>query len=105
MVSGMDQHEIVPQLFRERAEKRMRERSGRHSLKRGDVGTELVDCGRLVVTGPGEPPLRYLDARLHSPLTQDSLQNQGADESADDPCGLVINAVKSRSEPFADVVQ
>ena len=33
MMGGMDQYEIIPLLFRERTEERMRERSGRHHLK------------------------------------------------------------------------
>src|ERR1700693_2879182 len=64
MMSGMDQRELIPLLFRERAEKGVRERSGRHFLKCGDIGTELVEGGGLVMTGPGEPPLGNLDARL-----------------------------------------
>jgi hypothetical protein len=105
MVSGVDQDEIVPLLFRQRAKERVREGSGRHGLKCADLGTELVDGGGLVMAGPGEPPLGHLDTRLHSPLTQNSLENQRADKSADDPSGLMVNAVKSRSEAFADVVQ
>ena len=37
----MDQHEVIPLLLRERAEKGMREGIHRHFLKCGDFGTEL----------------------------------------------------------------
>ena len=97
MMSGMDQREIIPLLFRKTAEKGMRERSGRHFLKCGDFGAELVEGGGLVMTGPGEPPLGNLDARLHSSLVQDSLQHQRAQEFADDPGCPMICAAKGRS--------
>jgi hypothetical protein len=97
MMSGMDEHEIIPFLFREWAEKRMRERRGRHFLECDDVGTKLIDGRRLVVAGPREPPLGNLDARLHSPLKQDAIQHQRAQESADDPGSAMICAAKGGS--------
>jgi hypothetical protein len=101
----MDQREIIPLLFRERAEKRMWEGSGRHFLKCGDFGTKLVERGGLVMTGPGKPPLGNLDARLHSSVAQDSLQHQRAQEFADDPGCPMICAAKGRPETFSDMVQ
>jgi len=96
-MSGVDQREIIPLLFRKRAEKGMREGTARHFLKCGDSGTKLVEGGGLVMTGPGEPPLGNLDARFHSSLAQDSLQHQRAQEFADDPGCPMICAAKGRS--------
>ncbi len=81
----MDLHKVIPLLFRETAEEGMRERIRRHLLKCRDFGTELVDGGGLVMSGPGEPPLGDFDARLHSSLAQDSVHLHRAQEPADDP--------------------
>jgi hypothetical protein len=65
-MSGVDQHKVIPLLFREGAEKGDAGREGRHFLKCGDFGTELVDGGGLVVTRSCEPPLRNLGQLLKS---------------------------------------
>jgi len=105
MMGGVDQHEIIPLLFRERAEKGVRERGGLHFLKGGDFGTELVEGGGLVVTGAGEPPLGNLDARLHPSLADDAFEDQRARDFADDPGGPMLCAAKSRSQTFADMIE
>ncbi len=97
MMGGMDQREIIPLLFRESAEKGMRERRGRHCLKSRDFAAELLDGNGLVMSGSGEPPLGNLDARLHSSLAKDTLQDHGAQEFADDPGCPVIVASMGRS--------
>ena len=96
-MSGVDQHEVIPLLLRERAEKGMREGIYRHFLKCGDFGTELIEGGGFVMTGSGEPPLGNLDAGLHSSLLDDSFEQQRTHEFADDPGGPVICAAKGRS--------
>src|ERR1700722_12613845 len=105
MVGGVDEDEVVPLLFREGAEVGMRERRGRHALEGGGLGTELVDGGGLVVTGAGKPPVWHLDARLHPSLTQNSLEDQRADDSANDPGPLMGRAAHGRADALADMFQ
>lgn len=104
MMSGMDQRELIPLLFRESAEKGMRKWLGRHGLKCRDFATELVDGGGLVMRGSGKPPLGHLDSRFHASLAQDTLQDQRTEDFADDPCGPMIVTSLGCSQTFSNVV-
>ena len=105
MMPGVDQYQVLPLLLREGAEEGMLVWLRRQLLKRCDFGAELVDGCRLVVAGAGEPPLGDFDARFHTPLTHDSLQDQRPEEFADDPRALMLVAVQGRAQAFAHVVQ
>lgn len=105
MMGGMDQREIIPLLFRERAEEGMREWRRRERLERGEVGSKLFDRGRLVMRRAGEPPRWDFDARFHPPLTQDSLQDEWAQEFADDPGGPMVRTAQGRAQSFPNVLQ
>jgi len=101
MMGRVDQREIIPLLHCQRAKKGMWVRRSGHCLKGGDLSTELVDGGGLIVRGTREPPLGNLDARLHPSLTQNALQDDRAQEFANDPVCAMIDAALGRSQSFS----
>ena len=104
VVSGVDQDQIVPLVFGEWAEKRMRKRIGRHSLESRGFGAELIDGARFVMDRPWQPPGGDLDAGLHTPIAQNPAEDERPEKSANDPRRDAPN-LAARAQPLADVVQ